>query len=188
MSINQRIKSLRKELGMNQGGFGRAMGLKQSAVSWMEQEGNTVTDQNVCLICAAFNINEEWLRDGTGEMYQQPETDPLAILADAFGLSDESLALASAFFHLTDEQQRTIISFVEQAAADVAAARDSSEQPQDHFREVTQMVSEPPADLSPEAAAIARARQEIADFEKEVTRGQSSPASSSTPPAEPSAS
>lgn len=188
MSINQRIRDLRKTLGLNQSEFGEKIGSKKSAVSWMEQEGNTVTDQNIRLVCAAFNINEEWLRDGTGEMYQQPETDPLAILADAFGLSDESLALASAFFHLTDEQQQTIISFVEQAAADVAAARDSAEQPQDHLRDLTQMVSEPPADLSPEAAAIARARQEIADFEKEVTRRQSSPASSSTPPAEPSAS
>lgn len=187
MSINQRIRELRKTLGLNQSDFGEKISSKKSAVSWMEQEGNTVTDQNIRLVCAAFNINEEWLRDGTGEMYQQPETDPLAILADAFGLSDESLALASAFFHLTDEQQRTIISFVEQAAADVAAARDSSEQLQDHLREVTQMVSEPPAGLSAEAAAIARIEREVAAL-KEEALGPSSPDSSSNPPAEPSAS
>ena len=44
MNINQRIKMLRKEMGLNQKDFGAKIGLGQGAVSWIEKDGNTVID------------------------------------------------------------------------------------------------------------------------------------------------
>lgn len=69
MSTNNRIKSLRKCLGLKQAEFGNKIGLKNGAISWMEKEGNTVTKQNIKIICDTFNVSEEWLLRGTGDMF-----------------------------------------------------------------------------------------------------------------------
>ena len=66
MNINQRLKMLRKEMGLNQKDFGAKIGVGQGAVSWIEKDGNTVIDQNIRLICDTFNISENWLRNGEG--------------------------------------------------------------------------------------------------------------------------
>lgn len=122
MSINERIMMLRKKLGLNQQEFGGRIGLKQGAVSKMEQEGNTVIEQNIRLICSAYHINEEWLRDGTGEMESQP-TNLLDTLAERYNLTDEKRALVEAFLELTDEQQEAILSAITAAAEKVRAKR-----------------------------------------------------------------
>ena len=68
-SINARIKQLRKKKKLNQTEFGSVIGLKNSAISKMEQEGSVVVDQNIQLICEKFQVRREWLVDGTGEMF-----------------------------------------------------------------------------------------------------------------------
>ena len=68
-SINARIKQLRKKKKLNQTEFGSVIGLKNSAISKMEQEGSVVVDQNIQLICEKFQVRREWLIDGIGEMF-----------------------------------------------------------------------------------------------------------------------
>ena len=68
-SINARIKQLRKKKKLNQTEFGSVIGLKNSAISKMEQEGSVVVDQNIQLICEKFQVRREWLVDGIGEMF-----------------------------------------------------------------------------------------------------------------------
>lgn len=46
--------------------------MKQGNVSILEQEGKIVTDKNIKLMCNFYHINEEWLRNGTGEMFSIP--------------------------------------------------------------------------------------------------------------------
>ena len=70
-SINARIKQLRKKKKLNQTEFGSVIGLKNSAISKMEQEGSVVVDQNIQLICEKFQVRREWLVDGTGEMFAE---------------------------------------------------------------------------------------------------------------------
>lgn len=70
-TINDRIKLLRKKKDMNQGEFGKAIGLKQGAISKLEKPRNAVVDQNIQLICEKFQVRREWLVDGTGEMFAE---------------------------------------------------------------------------------------------------------------------
>ena len=70
-TINDRIKLLRKKKDMNQGEFGKAIGLKQGAISKLEKPGNAVVDQNIQLICEKFQVRRDWLVDGTGEMFAE---------------------------------------------------------------------------------------------------------------------
>ncbi|MEI3282493.1 MAG: helix-turn-helix transcriptional regulator [Enterocloster sp.] len=70
MTINDRIKYFRKEIkGINQKEFAKVLGVTQSGVSYMEQKGSTVADSSIKAICSVFDVNEEWLRNGTEPMF-----------------------------------------------------------------------------------------------------------------------
>lgn len=71
-TINQRLKLLRKELGLSQGDFAERIGFKQTALSMIENSRNVLNDRHIKLICSTFNVNERWLRDGEGEMFAAP--------------------------------------------------------------------------------------------------------------------
>ena len=75
MTINQRIKSLRKDMKLNQKEFGAKIGLGQGAISWMEKDDSTIIDQNIRLICDTFHVNEDWLRNGQGQFLHQTPFD-----------------------------------------------------------------------------------------------------------------
>ena len=69
--VNERIRQLRKELKLNQTEFGKRLGIKQTTVAGYETGGRAPIDAVVSLICREFNVNEEWLRTGNGEMFIQ---------------------------------------------------------------------------------------------------------------------
>ena len=72
-AVNTRIRELRKALNLNQKDFAQKIGLKQNAISYMEKSGATVTEQNIKTICSQFNVNENWLRTGSGKMFLENE-------------------------------------------------------------------------------------------------------------------
>ena len=67
--MNERVKELRKELGLSGEKFGERIGIRRSAVSNLESGRNNLTEQMIISICREFNVNEEWLRYGTGDMF-----------------------------------------------------------------------------------------------------------------------
>ena len=69
--MNLRFKKLRKSLNLNQTEFGEKLGITTTAVSKIEKKTNNLTEQNIKAICREFNVNEEWLRTGNGEMFKQ---------------------------------------------------------------------------------------------------------------------
>lgn len=67
--MNERIRTLRKALKLRQADFGKQIGLTQTSLSMIERETNALTDKNIRLICSVFNVREEWLRAGNGDMF-----------------------------------------------------------------------------------------------------------------------
>lgn len=68
ITINERIKQIRKAFNMNQTDFGARIGVKQGSVAGYESGARTPVDAVILSICREFDINEEWLRTGQGEM------------------------------------------------------------------------------------------------------------------------
>ena len=73
--MNERIKELRSILGLSTEKFGARVGVTRSAISRIENGVVNVTDQMQKSICREFNVNEEWLRNGTGEMFNNLSQD-----------------------------------------------------------------------------------------------------------------
>lgn len=70
MNAGERILLVRKKLDMTMEKFGEQIGITKSAVSNIEKGNRSVTDQVAKAICREFNVNEDWLRYGEGEMFE----------------------------------------------------------------------------------------------------------------------
>lgn len=69
--MKDRIKELRKRLGLDQTEFGSRIGIKQGSVSAYEKGIRIPLDSVILSICKEFSVNEEWLRTGNGEMFEE---------------------------------------------------------------------------------------------------------------------
>ena len=80
MTEGERIKLLRSELSktgekMTLEKFGSKLGVGKSAISDIERGRNSLSDQMAKAICREFNVREEWLRTGEGEMFVQLDVE-----------------------------------------------------------------------------------------------------------------
>lgn len=67
--MNNRIKEIRTDKHLTLDKFGEKIGLKKSAISLIENGKNNVSEHIIVSICREFNVNEQWLRYGTGDKY-----------------------------------------------------------------------------------------------------------------------
>ena len=67
--MKERVLTVRKVLKLNQEEFAERLGMKRTTLSMIEVGDNALTEKNIKLICMTFNVNENWLRTGEGEMF-----------------------------------------------------------------------------------------------------------------------
>lgn len=119
----ERLKILRKiKLKLNQSDFGEKIGLGQQSIANIENGKINLTERNFNLICSTFNVNPEWLRHGTGEIFlSEKKDDALENLKTEYGLNDDDIALVKSFLELPPEYRRGVIewgrNFVKTTAA-----------------------------------------------------------------------
>lgn len=85
--MNERIKELRKSLGLTQLEFGEQVGVKANTVGNYEIGLRTPSDAVIRAICREFNVNEDWLRTGEGEMFN-PQDEKLAAFVGSLVADD----------------------------------------------------------------------------------------------------
>ena len=67
--MKEEILAVRKTLKLNQEEFAERLGMKRTTLSMIEVGDNVLTEKNIKLVCMTFNVNENWLRTGKGEMF-----------------------------------------------------------------------------------------------------------------------
>ena len=70
-----RVKDIRKTLKLTQQEFGQRIGITNAAVSRIESGENGITEANILAIVREFNVSEDWLRTGEGEMFRTRSRD-----------------------------------------------------------------------------------------------------------------
>lgn len=70
-AMGERIKELRKALGLTQQEFAEKLRIKRNTIAKYETRRGEPIDAVISLICREFNVNESWLRTGEGEMFIQ---------------------------------------------------------------------------------------------------------------------
>lgn len=110
MNINERIKDFRKNvLHLSQTEFATQLGMKQTSVSTFEKSGATVTDPTIKALCMAFNLNEDWLRNGTEPMYIQAPTFSLDDFVRQRGGTELEVDIMKAYFELEPDIRAMLV-------------------------------------------------------------------------------
>lgn len=109
MTINERIKYFRKEKKLNQKQLAEMLGITQSGVSYMEQNGSTVADSSIKTICSVYGLNEEWLRNGTEPMYIEPDVFSLDDFCKQHEATPQELEAIKAYFELPPDIRKYLI-------------------------------------------------------------------------------
>ena len=73
--MKDRLKKLRKTLDMTQQEFADKLGTTRDNIGGYETGRRNPSAAVVSLICREFNVNEEWLRNGEGEMFVEVPRD-----------------------------------------------------------------------------------------------------------------
>lgn len=92
MTQGERIKEIRKALGLTLDKFGERVGVKKSALSSLENGRTNLTDQLARSICREYNVNPDYLSGSSEEMFIEmtKEDEIAAMLGDVLRESDDS--------------------------------------------------------------------------------------------------
>lgn len=106
--MKDRIKKIRKALGLSGEKFGENIGLKRSSISQLETGTNNPTDQVIKSICLAYNVNENWLRTGNGEMFIETKDSFLDSISKQFNLEELDVKILESYIDLPPEKRQVI--------------------------------------------------------------------------------
>mgnify|MGYP001103122186 FL=1 len=73
--MKDRIKKIRKELDLTQQKFADKLGVQRNTIAMYEMGRTLPSDAIMRSICREFNVNEDWLRTGQGEMFIKQTRD-----------------------------------------------------------------------------------------------------------------
>jgi transcriptional regulator with XRE-family HTH domain len=96
VTVNERVRQVRNALNLTQKDFGDKITLAQTYLSQIEKGNRNVTEKIFKIICHEFNVNEEWLRTGDGEMFNSYSDNILFDISKKYKLDelDEKILLS----------------------------------------------------------------------------------------------
>ena len=119
--MNERIKKLRKALDLTQQKFADRLGMKQNTIATYEMGRATPSDPTIKSICREFNVSEEWLRTGNGEMFiKLSKNEALVAQIEKFlqgGTDSFRERLVSLLLRLPPEQWETLEGYLRELIA-----------------------------------------------------------------------
>lgn len=75
MTQGERVKEIRKNLGLTLEKFGEKVGVTKQTVSRIENGVNNLTEQMTKAICREYGVDYIWLTSGEGEMFVESDDD-----------------------------------------------------------------------------------------------------------------
>lgn len=97
---SERLKKLRASLNIRQGDFANKISTTQGHVSDIENGRKNLSDRTVKLICLedwdGKKVNEDWLRTGNGEMFEELTNQEKLMKYTALLLKGKDSAVVSA--------------------------------------------------------------------------------------------
>jgi transcriptional regulator with XRE-family HTH domain len=84
LTVNQRVKQIRKTLKLTQNDFSRSLSVSIGLIACIETEKRAVNDRTIKLICDSFSVNPQWIRTGEGDVFVQKDDTKLKKLLALF--------------------------------------------------------------------------------------------------------
>lgn len=119
-----RIKILRKTLKLTQQAFAESLGVSRDTIANVEGGRIEIKDIFILSICREFNVNENWLRTGEGEMFIELSRDEQ--IAEFVGrtLSTESESFKKRFIAMLAKLDESDWETLEKIALELTQKKD----------------------------------------------------------------
>ena len=114
--MKERIKELRKTLGYTQTEFAEKLGISNGTIGNYEVGTRTPANTTIKFICNTYNVNEEWLRTGKGEMFNDDNNVIQGENLFRIALDRKLSNFVNSYLKLTTEKQNVIWDFIEDLA------------------------------------------------------------------------
>ena len=111
--MNERLKELRKKLGLTQQEFADRLKIKRGAIANYEIGRNVPIDAVLSLISREFGVNLEWLRTGDGEMFVAAPSSVLDDLAREYDLRQKDYVLIEKLVKMSPAERDGIFRFMQ---------------------------------------------------------------------------
>ena len=113
--MNERIRELRNELGLTQEEFCKKIGITRSNLAGYETNRINPSNGVILSICREYNVNEDWLRHGSGKMFIPAPNDEVEALARKHDLPDLAKSLIKEFANLPPSDMGIVLDFIMRA-------------------------------------------------------------------------
>lgn len=111
-SINIRIDECVRDSGLTKTRFAKRINLTQQYISSLCNGRKTPSDRTIIDICRTFDVNEEWLRYGNGEMHIKTPDDVLDRWIQEFKYDSFLQKIVGEYLKLTEEQRDIVRNYI----------------------------------------------------------------------------
>lgn len=111
MGIGERVKEVRKRLGLTQQSFSDRIKLKRQTIAAYEIGSITPSDRTIIDICREFDVSEVWLRTGAGDMFiKMDEDSEFMQVCEEINLSDDNLIrqILKTYWHMSEDEKAVV--------------------------------------------------------------------------------
>lgn len=128
MTINDRIKEVRKALKLSQTLFGEKLGVGRGVITNIEMNLTDPKDLFVELLCNTFSVNREWLETGNGEMFKASTESIVDKLVKEYSLDDIDTSIIETYLNFNEAERSVVKKFITSVAKSITIkpSRDDS--------------------------------------------------------------
>ncbi len=126
--MKERIRELRKSLKLTQQEFAERIGSTQNILANYEIGRRNPSSSVINNICKTFNVREEWLRDGEGEMFIASKETVLMQLSSEYKTDALEMEMLEAYLQLSPKVREAIKRYVKELFRRVISNKETYEE------------------------------------------------------------
>ena len=124
--MKNRILKIRKDSKLNQEDFGLRLNLTKNYISLIETgNGICYVKWTISDICREFNVNEDWLKNGTGDMYKEKDGSFSELLVELEDSDDDFIKSLITVYMGLDEDSKSALRKIAKGMAEKYKSREN---------------------------------------------------------------
>lgn len=127
MEAKDRIKELRKSIGISQPEFAKKISISKGYIANLELGDRKINDRMIKLICQEFDVNEDWLRYGIGEMFNADPDDILEELEKQYDIGEVFKNAIKVYLRANELTKKMIDDYLQEVVEETNKSSDIKE-------------------------------------------------------------
>lgn len=117
MTVNDRIKHIRKKANLSQEEFASKINLAGNSISRIENGTRNPSERTIIDICERFDVNYDWLKNGVGEIYKETSDTIITLLKSKYNLDDLDIKIIEQYMTLSPIERQVFKDYIKKMGA-----------------------------------------------------------------------